>query len=392
MKKFYLLLAVLCVTTFTMARTVILNVSDYSATSITDKGLAIVSDKGSGYTNPAYNTTSFDLRIYSKGTLTISTTDTAHITSIVFNLSYQGQQQLATLTATNGTMVQDVAEASWSGHTKSVTFTVGTKADFGTKPKDTGQLCFLSLTVATTGEGADEDDCTLDLTQEFDIVKGHALYYPQSGSYLKSFYVQVYSDFDMEYETSTNDWIIVGGTGAFYTFDIYPTTEKSFVGTYTSTIGDNKVGGLGIKNQSSLIIHKCDNDVQSFLKSGSVQIVWARDNLYTVTYDVTDEATNRHVHTWTEIPINAYDEFGKPYAIVNEQTAIDMVESSLGVYVRNGQIIVPTEVGQKVAVYNVMGQKVYATSAESIETHIVGLPTNQVLLVRSGRKVAKVIL
>lgn len=392
MKKFLFLLVGLFITVFAHSKTVILTMSDYAATSLSDKNLSVTTSKGTGYTNPAYNTTSADLRIYSKGTLTVSTTDTAHITSIVFNLSYQGQQQLATLTATNGTMSQGKAEASWSGYTNSVNFTVGTKADFGTKPNDTGQLCFLSLTVTTTGEGADEDDCTLDLTQEFDIVKGHALYYPQSGSYLKSFYVQVYSDFDMEYETSTNDWIIVGGTGAFYTFDIYPTNEKSFVGTYTSTIGDNKVGGLGIKNQSSLIIHKCDNDVQSFLKSGSVQIVWARDNLYTVTYDVTDEATNRHVHTWTEIPINAYDEFGKPYAIVNEQTAIDKVESSLAIYLRNGQLVVPAEVGQLITVYNTMGQAVYSKSAENVETLIDGLSSNQVLVVRVGQKIAKIVL
>ena len=394
MKKFYLLLAVLCVSTFTMARTVILTMSDYAATSFIDKNLNVTTSKGTGYTNPAYNATSFDLRIYSNGTFTIATTDTTHITSIVFNLSYQGEQQLAQLTVTNGIVSEDrdPAEASWLGYTNSVTFTVGDKAFYGSKPSDTGQLCFLSLEVTTTADGADEDDCTLDLTQEFDIVKGHAIHYPESGSYLKSFYVQVYSDFEMEYETATNDWIIASGTGAFYTFDVYPNNDKSFAGTYTSTIGDNKVGGLGIKNQSSLIIHKCDNNVQSFLKSGLVEIIWVRDNLYNIVYDVTDEATNRHSHTWTEIPINAYDEYGAAYSILNEQTAINTVECSLGVYVRNGQIIAPTEVGQTVAVYNVMGQEVYNTSAESVETHIVGLPTNQVLVVRVGHKTAKVVL
>jgi len=368
--------------------------SDYAATSFTDKNLTVTTSKGTGYTNPAYNITSFDLRIYSNGTFTIATTDTAHIKSIVFNLSYQGEQQLAALTPTNGTIYQasDPAEASWSGYTNTVTFAVGSNAIFGSKPSDTGQLCFLSLEVTTTADGADEDDCTLDLTQEFDIVKGHAIHYPQSGSYLKSFYVQVYSDFEMEYETATNDWIIASGTGAFYTFDIYPNNDKSFAGTYTSTIGDNKVGGLGIKNQSSLIIHKCDNNVQSFLKSGLVEIIWVRDNLYNIVYDVTDEATNRHSHTWTEIPINAYDEYGAAYSILNEQTAINTVECSLGVYVRNGQIIVPTEVGQTVAIYNVMGQEVYNRSAESVETHIVGLPANQVLVVRVGHKTAKVVL
>ena len=394
MKKFLLLLIGLSITVLAHSKTVILTMSDYAATSLSDKNLSVTTSKGTGYTNPAYNTTSGDLRIYANGTITISSTDTAHITSIVFDLSYQGQQQLAKLTSTNGTISQasGPAEASWSGYTNSVTFTVGSKALFGSKPDDNGQLCFLSLHITTTAAGSDEDDCTLDLTQEFDIVKGHAIYYPQSGTALKSFYLQVFSDFEMEYETSTNDWVIVNGNGAFYTFDIYPSTERSFVGTYTSTIGDNKLGGLGVKNQSSLIIHKCNNDVQSFLKSGSVTVVWVRDNLYNVTYDVTDEATNRHSHTWTEIPIDAYNETGGVYTITNEQTAIGRVECSLGVYVRNGQIVVPAEVGQLITVYNTMGQAVYSKSAENVETLIDGLSSNQVLVVRVGQKTAKIVL
>lgn len=43
------------------------------------------------------------------GTITISSTDTARITWIVFNLSYQGQQQLAKLTSINGTVSQSSA-------------------------------------------------------------------------------------------------------------------------------------------------------------------------------------------------------------------------------------------------------------------------------------------
>ncbi len=394
MKKVLFLLVGLSISIFAHSKTVILTMSDYAATSLNDKNLSVTTSKGTGYTNPAYNMTSADLRIYANGTITISTTDTAHITAIVFDLSYQGQQQLAKLTPTNGTMYQasDPAEASWSGYTNTVTFTVGSKAVFGSKPNDNGQLCFLSLHVTTTAQGSDEDDCTLDLTQEFDIVKGHAIYYPQNGTALKSFYLQVFSDFEMEYETSTNDWVIVNGNGAFYTFDIYPSTERSFVGTYTSAIGDNKLGGLGVKNQSSLIIHKCNNDVQSFLKSGSVTVDWVRDNLYNVTYDVTDEATNTHTHTWTEIPIDAYNETGGVYSIVNEQTAIDNVEYALDVYVRQGVIMVPTELGQTVTVYNALGQIVYSTQAERAETSIIGLPANQVLIVRAGHKIAKIVL
>lgn len=394
MKKFLVLLVGLFITVFAHSKTVILTMSDYAATSLSDKNLSVTTSKGTGYTNPAYNTTSGDLRIYANGTITISSTDTAHITSIVFDLSYQGQQQLAELTPTNGTVFQASApaEASWTGYTDAVTFTVGSKAVFGTKPSDAGQLCFLSLRITTTAQGADEDDCTLDLTQEFDIVKGHAIFYPQSGTALKSFYLQIFSDFVMEYEASTNDWVIVSGNGAFYTFDIYPSTERSFVGTYTSAIGDNKLGGLGVKNQSSLIIHKCNNAVQSFLKSGSVTITWVRDNLYNVTYDVTDEATNRHSHTWTEIPINGYDANGGAYTIVNEQTAINHVESDFGVYVRNGQIIVPAEIGQTITIYNTKGQVVYTTKAESIETCINALDLHQLLVVRVGHKIAKIVL
>ncbi|MDD3480269.1 MAG: hypothetical protein PHI42_07795 [Paludibacteraceae bacterium] len=394
MKKILFLLVGLAITVVAHSKTVILTMSDYAATSLSDKNLSVTTSKGTGYTNPSYYATSADLRIYANGTITISSTDTAHITSIVFDLSYQGQQQLATLTPTNGTVSQssDPAEASWSGFANSVTFTVGAKADYGSKPNDNGQLCFLSLHITTTAVGSDEDDCTLDLTQEFDIVKGHAIYYPQNGTALKSFYLQVFSNFEMEYETSTNDWVIVNGNGAFYTFDIYPSTERSFVGTYTSTIGDNKLGGLGVKNQSSLIIHKCNNDVQSFLKSGSVTVAWVRDNLYNVTYDVTDEATNRHTHTWTEIPIDAYNETGGVYTITNEQTAIGRVECSLGVYVRNGQIVVPAEVGQLITVYNTMGQTVYTGLAQGAETIIKGLPAHQVLVVRVGYKTSKIVL
>lgn len=61
--------------------------SDYTATSFNDKNLMITTSKGTGYANPSYNITSADLRIYANGTITISSTDTAHITSIVFDLS-----------------------------------------------------------------------------------------------------------------------------------------------------------------------------------------------------------------------------------------------------------------------------------------------------------------
>ena len=59
---------------------------------------------------------------------------------------------------------------------------------------------------------------------------------------------------------------------------------------------------------------------------------------------------------------------------------------------RNGQIVVPAQVGQSIIVYNTMGQTVYSTLAENVETLIDGLSSNQVLVVRVGQKTAKIVL
>jgi len=72
--------------------------------------------------------------------------------------------------------------------------------------------------------------------------------------------------------------------------------------------------------------------------------------------------------------------------------AISNVEASLEVYTNNGNIVVPAEVGQRIEVYNMMGQTLYSGMAQNAETTISGLATQQVLVVRAGNKTAKVVL
>lgn len=72
---------------------------------------------------------------------------------MVFAVSAKGKFQLAKITANVGEVVvnADAQTVTWTGAAKDVTFTVGEKADFGTKPTKAGQLCFDNITVVAGG-------------------------------------------------------------------------------------------------------------------------------------------------------------------------------------------------------------------------------------------------
>ncbi len=71
---------------------------------------------------------------------------------------------------------------------------------------------------------------------------------------------------------------------------------------------------------------------------------------------------------------------------------INQVRIQLPVRVQNGNIIVTTQSGSPVEVFNAMGIKLQSQTANSTETTLSNLPKGQVLIVRSGNAVAKVIL
>ena len=155
MKKFFSILAAVLFAGSMMAETVTLKMEDYAATSFTGNGITVSTAKNTGGTEPAYNATGKDLRIYAKGSITISAE--ANITAISFTISAQGKKRLAPLTVNVGTVtVKGTPDftATWIGSAKEVIFTVGDKADYGTDGNSkAGQLDFTEIEV-TLEEGS----------------------------------------------------------------------------------------------------------------------------------------------------------------------------------------------------------------------------------------------
>lgn len=108
--------------------------------------------KAEGTTDPVVNADKNDARVYAKGTVNVVTTG-ENMTYVVFAVSAKGKFQLAKITANVGEVVvnADAQTVTWTGAAKDVTFTVGEKADFGTKPTKAGQLCFDNITVVAGG-------------------------------------------------------------------------------------------------------------------------------------------------------------------------------------------------------------------------------------------------
>lgn len=123
---------------------------DKNTISLSFGAYTITATKNSGSTAPTVNSNMKNCRVYAKGTVTIATTGDA-MTQIVFNLSSQGQKRLAPITSDNGNVAAQQAgdkTVTWTGSSKSVTFTVGDKADFGSDGSSkAGQFDFSSIVI-----------------------------------------------------------------------------------------------------------------------------------------------------------------------------------------------------------------------------------------------------
>ncbi len=157
MKKLFSLIAAVLFAGSMMAGTVTLTMEDYQATEFSGQGISVTTAKNSSTTAPAYNATFKDLRVYAKGSITLSAQE--NITAISFVISSQGKKRLAPLTASEGSVVVTGTPdftAEWTGAAKSVTLTVGDKADYGTEGNTkAGQLDFTAIVVTYDGEGGD---------------------------------------------------------------------------------------------------------------------------------------------------------------------------------------------------------------------------------------------
>ena len=73
------------------------------------------------------------------------------MTSIVFNISSQGQKRLTSITASTGSVAKQASgdkTVKWTGSAKTVTFTVGEKATYGSEGADkAGQFDFSSVEI-----------------------------------------------------------------------------------------------------------------------------------------------------------------------------------------------------------------------------------------------------
>lgn len=131
-------------------------IADYGAVSFetTDKSFKVLAKTDSG-TDPAYNATGKDLRIYAGGTLTL-TSNTGNISKIVFHISTQGLKRQPEITPSVGSMAYDMNNkvVTWTGDADEVVFTVGATATYGSEGSTkAGQFDFLSLDI-TYGGGA----------------------------------------------------------------------------------------------------------------------------------------------------------------------------------------------------------------------------------------------
>lgn len=131
-------------------------IEEFASVSFTSGAYSILAEKAEATNAPSYNASGKDLRVYAKGTLTVSNSK-ENMTKIVFNLSAQGKKRLAPITASTGTIATQTkgdSHVTWTGNANEVVFTVGDKADFGTDGSTSnGQLCFLSMDVAPWSDG-----------------------------------------------------------------------------------------------------------------------------------------------------------------------------------------------------------------------------------------------
>ena len=126
--------------------------NDIHTFTIDAVGYSLTAKKNSGSSAPTINASAKDVRIYAKGTVTL--TAPKAMGTIVFNISTNGKKRLAPITASVGTIATQAsgdATVTWTGDATEVTFTVGDIAEFGSENTKAGQLCFGTIAVTTAG-------------------------------------------------------------------------------------------------------------------------------------------------------------------------------------------------------------------------------------------------
>lgn len=154
MKKFLLSLAVSVTAAFGAFGQTVIKANQFNLTEpATVGGYTVELKKNDGQTAPAYNANTDAIRLYAKGTLTVSG---EKITKVVVALASDAGFRYTSFTpsvgALNPAQAAGDTEITWVGDAASVTFTVGEFATMGTNgATKAGQVRFSSITVY--GEG-----------------------------------------------------------------------------------------------------------------------------------------------------------------------------------------------------------------------------------------------
>lgn len=195
MKKFLLSLAAVVMGLSSFAATTTITWADQTANmpskwtqdnSFTVSGFKFDISKAEGGTNPTYNANGKDIRVYAKGTITV--TSSTAMTEIAFVVSKQGLKRLGAVEASVGTMSgfenctgknEGDVTVRWTGSATAVTFTVDPQdlkvqygTDKGTAAKPTApQFDFVSTAITTGGAAVTKDEAELSFPQATYTVK-----------------------------------------------------------------------------------------------------------------------------------------------------------------------------------------------------------------------------
>ncbi|MGN0187243.1 MAG: hypothetical protein ACI392_05790 [Paludibacteraceae bacterium] len=384
MKKFTFLVAALCATMMASAATVTVTMSDLAATSGTKDGVTISTTKGTS-NDPIYSDSGKDLRVYAGGTITIEYTE--NMKAISFEISSKGRYRLAPLTPNTGTCTvkgDPDFTAVWNGDAKSVTITVGDKADYGTDgSKAAGQLCFTALTVSTeaTGEGGEGGEEEGGEAIVLDVNYAEATYYEDwSEEGAENFSI------DFMYYNAEEDSV----HAPYISFDIYSASATAISGSYSvanATIGTEY--SYVVLTDAELVAEADGFDItDATLTLAYVEQEETEDGDIVYLYDAAANftANGKKYAIKAQVPLIAskaldanedgYYDSWVAYELIEEATAIRTIEIDNTVYARDGRI------------YAEEGARIYSLTGLDV-TRMNG-NLEGIYIVKNGNKVAKV--
>ena len=290
MRKFYLFLFALLTVCGLAKAQVTVTPTDVSGSS---GDISFTTAKNNGQNNPAYVAKDLDLRIYAKGSITITSTS-GNMTSIVFNLSTQGKKRLAPITADQGVVAAQAKgdeTVTWNGNASTVTFTVGEKANYGSDgDTKAGQLCFTDFVVTVGAVNPDfvaapvikPATGTYYSAQEVTIsaVEGAKIYYTTNGSTPTSNGIEYTAPFSVT-ETTTVKAVAVKGQNSSDVVESVITIET----LQTQTIADVIAAGAADQaNTTGTVVGICksgfligDGSGYIFVYTGSAPTVAVGD-------------------------------------------------------------------------------------------------------------------